>query len=180
MEDEEILALLQRKEEQGLCEFERKYGRRLCQLAERILPEADAAECVNDTYLAVWNSIPPKCPEFLFAYAAKICRNLAFNRLEWNQAAKRKAVFVELSEELEKRAPDVSVQVGQQELGRAIADFLKEQTLEKRQIFVRRYWYGESIRELAQVFGCRQGKVKSILFRMRKELWKYLEKEGMV
>lgn len=180
MEDEEILALLQSRDERGLYELERKYGKRLEQLAGRILPEQDAAECINDTYLAVWESIPPKCPEFLFAYTAKICRNLAFNRVEWNHAAKRNAVFVELSEEISEHAPDVSAQVGQQELTRGIADFLKGQTEEKRQIFIRRYWYGESVKELAQVFGYRESKVKSILFRLRKQLWNALKKEGIL
>lgn len=180
MEDEEILALLQSRDERGLYELGRKYGKRLEALAERILPEQDAAECVNDTYLAVWESIPPKCPEFLFAYTAKICRNLAFNRVEWNHAAKRNAVFVELSDELGKNAPDVSVQVGQQEFGRAIADFLKGQAKHKQQIFIRRYWYGESVKELAKTFGYRESKVKSILFRLRRQLWNTLKKEGMV
>ncbi len=180
MEDEEILALLRSRDERGLYELENKYGKRLAVLAERILPAQDAAECVNDTYLAVWESIPPKCPEFLFAYTAKICRNLAFNRVEWNHAAKRSAVFVELSDELGKCAPDVSEKVQQQELTRAIADFLREQEEEKRQIFIRRYWYGDSVKELAGAFGYRQGKIKSILFRLRKQLWSALKKEGMV
>lgn len=180
MEDEEILALLRSRDERGLYELGNKYGKRLAALAERILPAQDAAECVNDTYLAVWESIPPKCPEFLFAYTAKICRNLAFNRVEWNHAAKRNAVFVELSDELGKCAPDVSEKVWQQELTRAIADFLWGQEEEKRQIFIRRYWYGDSVKELAEAFGCRQGKIKSILFRQRKQLWNALKKEGMV
>lgn len=180
MEDQEILALLQGRDERGLCELGNKYGVRLTRLAERILPTQDAAECVNDTYLAVWESIPPKCPEFLFAYTAKICRNLAFNRVEWNHAAKRNAVFVELSDELGQCAPDVLERVGQQELSGAIADFLKGQEVLKRQIFIRRYWYGESVKELAEAFGCRQGKIKSILFRLRKQLWDALEKEGML
>lgn len=180
MEDDEILALLQGRDERGLYELANKYGKRLEHLAGRILSEQDAAECVNDTYLAVWESIPPKCPEFLFAYTAKICRNLAFNRVEWNHAAKRSAVFVELSDELGKCAPDVLEKVGQQELSEAIADFLKGQEVVKRQIFIRRYWYGESVKELAEEFGCRPGKIKSMLFRMRKQLWNALKKEGML
>lgn len=180
MEDEEILALLQSRKEQGLNELEHKYGKRLRLLAGRILPEEDAKECLNDTYLAVWNSIPPNQPEFLFAYAAKICRNLALNKIEWSHAAKRNAVFVELSAELEQCIPDVSADIGQQELGELIAGFLKKQPEEKRQLFVRRYWYGESIRELAEAFGYRESKVKSILFRLRNRLWNDLKKEGII
>lgn len=180
MEDEEILALLRSRNEQGINELEHKYGTRLRLLAERILPEEDAKECLNDTYLAVWNSIPPNCPEFLFAYAAKICRNFALNKVEWSRAAKRNAVVVELSAELEQCVPDVSAEFGQQELGALIAEFLKKQTEEKRQLFIRRYWYGESIRELADATGYRESKVKSILFRLRNRLWDDLKKEGIL
>ncbi|MDE7326992.1 MAG: sigma-70 family RNA polymerase sigma factor [Lachnospiraceae bacterium] len=180
MEDEEIVALLLSRDERGIDELGKKYGGRLLQLAERILPAPDAAECINDTYLAVWESIPPRSPQYLFAYTAKICRNLALNRVEWNQAAKRNAVFVELSEELGHTVPDLSDGISRQELAKAIADFLNRQTKEQREMFVRRYWYGETVKELAQEFCCRQGRVKSILFRLRKGLRKELEKEGIV
>lgn len=180
MEDNEILALLFARDEQGIKELEQKYGTRLKLLAMGILPEEDALECLNDTYLAVWNSIPPKQPEFLFAYTAKICRNLALNRVEWNQAARRNAVVVELSAELEQCIPDTSATMEQRELGELISAFLKQLPSDKQQLFVRRYWYGESIRELAAAFGCRESKVKSILFRLRNQLWKELKKEGAI
>ena len=176
MDDTQILALLLAKDEQGLNELEQKYGNRLRRLATGILPDEDALECVNDTYLAVWNSIPPNKPEFLFAYTAKICRNLALNRVEWEGAAKRNAVVVELSEELSQCIPDSSATVEQTELAQVIAAFLKALPEEKRSLFVRRYWYGESIRELAESFDCREGKVKSILFRLRNQLWNELRK----
>ena len=175
MEDNQILSLLLAREEQGLKELEQKYGTRLKYLAMGMLPEEDAEECVNDTYLAVWNSIPPKQPEFLFSYTAKICRNLALNRLEWSQAAKRNATVIELSAELEQCIPDTSATMEQQELGALISDFLKRLPEEKRHLFVRRYWYGESIGELAKSFGFQESKVKSILFRLRKQLWKELK-----
>ena len=180
MEDEEIIALLFNRDERGLIELNKKYGWRLGLLAERILPASDAEECVNDTYLAGWESIPPRAPEYLFAYTAKICRNLALNRVEWNHAAKRDMVFVELSEELGSLAPDLSDGISRQELAKAIADFLNRQTKEQREMFVRRYWYGETIKELAESFGCRQGKVKSVLFRLRRGLRRELEKEGIL
>jgi len=180
MEDNEILALLLARDEQGLKELEQKYGARLKYLAAGILSEEDAKECLNDTFLAVWNSIPPRQPEFLFAYTAKICRNLAFNRVEWNQAAKRNAVVVELSAELEQCIPDTSATMEQQELGELISAFLKKLPPEKQQLFLRRYWYGESIKELAAAFGYRESKVKSILFRLRNQLWKELKQEGAI
>ena len=177
MEDSQILALLLTRDEQGLKELEIKYGNRLKHLAMGILPEEDALECVNDTYLAVWNSIPPKQPEYLFAYTAKICRNLALNRLEREGAAKRNAVVVELSEELLQCIPDTSATMEARELAQHIGIFLKELPEHKRSLFMRRYWYGESIKELATAFGYREGKVKSILFRLRNQLWKELKKE---
>lgn len=180
MEDNQILALFFARNEQGLKELEAKYGTRLKHLAMGILPEEDALECVNDTYLAVWNSIPPKKPEFLFAYTAKICRNLALNRLEWESAAKRNAVVVELSEELSQCIPDASATMEDRELARLIGAFLKTLPAEKRSLFVRRYWYGESIRELSKAFGYRESKVKSILFRLRNQLWKELKKEELL
>ena len=180
MEDNQILSLLLTRKEQGLKELELKYGTKLKHLAMGMLPEEDAKECVNDTYLAVWNSIPPRQPEFLFAYTAKICRNLALNRVEWSQAAKRNATIVELSAELEQCIPDTSATMEQRELGELIGNFLKELPEEKRSLFIRRYWYGESIEELARAFGFRQSKVKSILFRLRKQLWKELKKEGAI
>ena len=178
MDDQQIIALLLARDEQGLQELEQKYGTKLKHLAMGILPEEDALECVNDTYLAIWNGIPPKQPEFLFAYSAKICRNLALNRVEWANAAKRKAVIVELSEELAQCIPDTSVTMEQQELAQRISTFLKTLPVNKRNLFVRRYWYGESIKELATAFGYRESKVKSILFRLRNQLGKELKKEG--
>ena len=180
MEDNQILALLLAHEEQGLKELELKYGSKLKHLAMSILPEEDALECVNDTYLAIWNSIPPKQPEYLFAYTAKICRNMALNRVEWNNAAKRSAVVVELSDELLECIPNTSATMEQKELTHLLSSFLMTVPEEKRNLFIRRYWYGESIKELAAAFGYREGKVKSVLFRIRKQLWKELNKEGLI
>ena len=180
MEDNQILALLLARNEQGIKELETKYGIRLKHLAMGILPEEDALECVNDTYLALWNSIPPKKPEYLFAYTAKICRNLALNRLEWEGAAKRNAMVVELSEELLQCIPDTSAAMEDRDLARHIGTFLKGLPEHKRNLFLRRYWYGESVKELAAAFGYREGKVKSILFRLRNQLWKELKKEELV
>ena len=106
MDDEEILDLIWDRKEKGLKELEAKYGRQIERLAERILSKEDAKECINDTYLAVWNSIPPQKPKFLFAYAAKICRNAAYNKVQWNEASKRKVELVEFSTELEQCIPD--------------------------------------------------------------------------
>ena len=180
MEDNQILALLLAREEQGLKELEQKYGTKLKHLAMSIVPEEDAIECVNDTYLAVWNNIPPKQPDYLFAYTAKICRNLALNRVEWSNAAKRNAVVVELSDELLECIPNTSATMEQKELTHLLRSFLMTVPEEKRNLFIQRYWYGKSIKELASAFGYREEKVKSMLFRIRKQLWKELNKEGLL
>ena len=179
MEDEEILDLIWDRKEKGLKELEAKYGRQIERLAERILSKEDAKECINDTYLAVWNSIPPQKPKFLFAYAAKICRNVSFNKVDWNQASKRKAEVVELSTELEQCIPDSLMDMEQRELGELISIFLRKLPEEKKRIFVRRYWYGDSIKELSKSYGYRESKIKSIIFRIRNQLKEYLEKEGI-
>lgn len=180
MEDNEILELFWKRKEQALSELERKYGTRLKTLASRMVSEEDAEECVNDTYLAVWNSVPPKRPEYLFAYAAKICRNLALNKVEQSKAAKRNAVVVELSAELMQCIPDNALAGGETGLRELMIKFLKDLPEEKRKLFLRRYWYGESVKELAKAFGYRESKVKSMLFRLRKQLWNELEKEDAV
>ncbi|MBQ3514326.1 MAG: sigma-70 family RNA polymerase sigma factor [Lachnospiraceae bacterium] len=179
MEDEKIVGLLWERKEKGLEELKNKYGKQIERLAERILPKEDAKECINDTYLAVWNSIPPQRPKFLFAYIARICRNYSYNKVEWNTATKRKAEIVELSTELEQCIPDLMVSLEQRELGELISNFLRELPDEKKRIFVRRYWYGDSIKELSKSYGYRESKIKSILFRVRNQLKEYLEEEGI-
>ena len=180
MEDSEILALFTERKEQALSELERKYGTRLKLLVSRMVSEEDAEECVNDTYLAVWNSVPPNRPEYLFAYAAKICRNLALNKVEQSKAAKRSATMVELSAELEQCIPDNVRSTDEIGLRELLIRFLEELPEEKRKLFLRRYWYGESVKELAMAFGYRESKVKSILFRLRKQLWNELKKEDAI
>lgn len=109
MEDEKIVELLWNRDEQGLSELKNKYERNLQSLSQKIVSEEDAMECVNDTYIAVWNSIPPKRPQFLRAYIMKICRNLSYNKLEWYGAAKRNAQVIELSKELEQCIPSADI-----------------------------------------------------------------------
>ena len=179
MEDDKIIELLWNREEQGIKELENKYGKELKRLSERMVNAEDAEECVSDTYIAVWNSIPPKKPDFLFAYISKICRNISLNKVEWNHASKRNAQIIELSSELEQCIPDMSNTLDIRELGDILSVFLRTLSDEKRKMFIRRYWYGDSINELAQLFGYRDSKVKSILFRVRNELREYLEKEGV-
>ena len=124
---------------------------------------------------------PPPPPAFFYAYLAKICRFLSMGKLDWNNAAKRKAELVELSTEMENCIPDVSreMQIQSQELGALMNEFLGTLSDENRRIFMRRYWYAESIAEIAQRFGLGQSNVKTKLMRTRNALRLFLEKEGI-
>ena len=106
MEDTAIVELYWKREEQAITETDNKYGKSLHTLSYRIVQnEQDAGECVNDTYHAAWNHIPPTRPEFLFAFLAKIARHFSFDKLDYQHAKKRDAILVELSEELENCIP---------------------------------------------------------------------------
>lgn len=182
MDDDEIISLYLHRDEQALQETQRSYGGRLLHLSQRILENSqDAQECVNDTYLAAWNTIPPKCPRFFYAYLASICRNLSFNRLDWNLARKRKGELVALTQEMETCIPDRGWQMEAEsrELRRVLEAFLETLGKESRLIFLRRYLYLDTVEEIARRYGISQSKVKTQLHRTREKLRKYLNKEGI-
>lgn len=182
MEDREIMEGLFRRNDSALEELERKYGPRLLGLAGRFLKSReDAEEAVNDAWLRVWNTIPPNRPEHLFAYVAQLCRYAALEKVDWLTAKKRRGVVVELTEELSQCLPDpVSEREWEgRELGEAINGFLAGLEKEKRVLFLRRYWYGDPIRDIAARRGVGESKVKTALFRLRRDLKLYLEKEGI-
>ena len=145
--------------------------------------QEDAAECVNDTWFGAWKSIPPQRPECLAAYLGKITRNLSLNRWKQYSTQKRGRGQTELVlEELEDCIPDgkdVEQIVEEMALVEALNCFLYGQEEQRRHIFVRRYWYLSPIRDIAEAYGMTESKVTSLLFRMRKELRNYLEKEGI-
>ena len=180
MTDDEIIALLFHREEQGVKEISAKYGIKLKQLAFRFLEnEQDAEECLNDVYLKAWDAIPPQKPTYLFAYLAKICRYTAFSMIDQKHAQKRNAVLVELTAEMEQCIPDPSANHSQGEITEALNAFLGTLKQEQRMLFVRRYWYGDSIAELAKMRHCQEGRIKTILFRIRKKLEKFLKERGI-
>lgn len=181
MEDSQIIALYFQRDEDAIRQTALQYGSKLYALAHRILENReDAEESVSDTYLKTWNSIPPTRPEHFFAYLAKICRFAAFGRLDWRNAAKRKAEMVELTAEMELCIPDLrqELQLESEELGRLLNAFLGTLNEESRRIFMRRYWYADSVEEIAQRYGIGQSKVKTRLMRARNALRSFLEKEG--
>ena len=182
MEDEQIIELYFRRDQDAIVQTELAHGAKLNALANRILMNhEDAQECVSDTYMKAWETIPPTRPSYFYAYLAKICRFLCFGRLDWNNAAKRKAEIVELSAEMELCIPDPSRerQMESQELAGLLNEFLSTLPEESRKIFLRRYWYADSITEIAQRYQMGESKVKTRLFRTRNALRSFLEKEGI-
>lgn len=181
LNDNEIVELFLARDESALAKTAEKYGKRLRALALHICGDMTAAEeCENDTYLKAWNSIPPHEPRsYLFSFLAKITRCTALDRVKKDARAR----FAELTEELENTLPspdDVEGRLDGKLLSEAISAFLRTQSAEKRNIFLRRYWFTDSVAEIAKRFSISEGKVKSALFRTRNALQEYLKKEGFL
>ncbi|MDO4315966.1 MAG: RNA polymerase sigma factor [Oscillospiraceae bacterium] len=182
MEDQQIIELFWNRDDGAIPAAQEKYGGRLLRLAERLAgSREDGEECVNDTFLNAWNAIPPERPRLLFAWLAKVCRNLAFDRLDWKKAEKRSGEVVALTAELESCVPDGlrEREAAGRELGELLTAFLETQPETARLVFLRRYWYGDSIREIGERYGYGESKVKVTLLRTRERLRAYLEKEGI-
>lgn len=183
MDDAAIVALYFRRSEQAIGETAAKYGAYCMKLSHNILQdEQESEENVNDTYLQAWNSIPPNRPASLCAYLGKIARNLALNRRKAKSAEKRGAGALELSlDELADCLPGGSTaeeHLDADALSQSISAFLWQQNAQARRMFVRRYFYCESIGEISARFSVSEGTVKSILSRTRSRLRLHLEKEG--
>lgn len=183
MEDNEIIELFWQRSQRAIAETDQKYGGRLQTLSMNILHDRqDAEECVNDTYHATWNTLPPGRPNYFFAYLAKLARNFSFGKYDYYHAQKRCVTVVELSDEIENCIPapnDLEQKLDSKEIGRIISTFLYEQSSEMRAVFVRRYWYMDPIKDIAEMFQISESKVKSILFRMRNKLREHLEEEDI-
>ena len=182
MDDRTIIELFFARNEDAIRHTADTYGRRLFLLAERIVKnDQDAEESVSDTYLRAWNTIPPRKPSHFFAYLAKICRNFALDRLDWKLAAKRGAEVVSLTQEMETCIPDASRdrRMEGKEVGEILDAFLRSLTPENRMVFLRRYWYVDTVSEIAVRYGISEGAVQMRLSRTREKLAAYLEKEGI-
>ena len=180
MQDENIIALFWERNEEAIQETDLAYGKKLNHLAHRILgnPE-DAEESVNDTYMNAWEVMPPQWPKYFYAFLSAICRNLSLHKIDWKLAAKRNAVVVSLSEELTSCIPDTGWErfLEGREIGKLLDAFLGSLPEESRKIFLRRYWYGDTVAEIASKYGMTESKIKMQLSRTRKKLWAFLEKE---
>ena len=183
MEDEQIVQLYFDRNEQAISETANKYGSYCTSIAKNILgSREDAEECVNDTYLNTWNAIPPHRPAALSTFLGKIVRNLAFNRYRHNTADKRgggeiAAVLEELSLCVS-GDDDVARAYETKELVSAINDFLGTLSTEKRSIFICRYWYTDSIAQIAARYGMAYSAVAMALSRTRTKLHSYLSERG--
>lgn len=184
MEDEEIVEMYFARNEAAVSFTEKKYGGYLRSIAYNILNSMDdARECENDTYFSAWREIPPMRPASLKGFLAKIVRSIALDRLDYNRAAKRNSELTAVFSELENVAsmlPDPHEELESKILAAQISTFLRGIKPTSRGIFVRRYWYGDSLAEIARRFGISEGKAASSLFRTRSRLKKYLCKEGAV
>lgn len=182
MNDDQIIKMFFTRNEDAIQQTAYKYGARLQSMAVNIVQDTqDAQECVNDTYLKAWDTIPPTKPGHFFAYLAKICRYISFGKLDWKNAAKRKAEVITLTQEMEECIPGSwqDTQMESKELSRIISAFLRTQTPENRMIFVRRYWYADSISQIAQRYEINESAVTMRLRRTRDKLAAYLKKEGI-
>ena len=182
MDDKQIMDLFFARNEDAIRHTDNTYGRRLFILADNIVNnDQDAEESVSDTYLKAWETIPPQRPTYFFAYLAKICRHYALGRLDWKNAAKRKAEVVSLTQEMELCIPDNARdrELEGKELGRVLNAFLKTLSPENRMVFLRRYWYVDTVAEIAVRYGISESAVMTRLSRTRKKLSEYLQKEGI-
>lgn len=182
MDDEEIINLFFNRSEQAIMELSIKYGNICRKISQNILNNfSDAEECVSDAYLGVWDSIPPKKPNSLLTYICRIVRNLSIKKYHSNTAKKRNSYYDVALEELEDCIADsatVEDHYTVRELTKSINHFLRTLKKEDRVMFVRRYWFSDSLPEISELFQISNHNVSVRLFRIRKNLHKYLEKEG--
>lgn len=184
MDDEKIVALYWERDQHAITETKEKYGKYLYTIAYNVLacPE-DAEECENDTYLSAWNGMPPHRPSFLSAFLGKITRNLSLKKYRHKTAQKRGGGEADLSlDELSGCIPqqqDFDARLEAGELAQTLSAFLRTLKETERTIFICRYWYCESIAQIAREFAISESKTKMMLLRTRQKLLAHLEKEGV-
>lgn len=183
MEDEKIIDLFWNRDESAIAETSSKYGRLCFYIANKILSSReDCEEVVNDTYMSLWNCIPTNHPNRLSVFIGKITRNLALKKYEYNSAAKRNSeasCSIDELEDIVSGGNYVENEFENKRIELAIDQFLLTQDPYKRYVFIRRYWYFDSIDEISGRTGFSESKIKSMLFHLRKGLKEYLEKEGI-
>lgn len=184
MDDSRIIALFTERSEQAIKELAKKYGKLCGHIAKNILQnEQDAEECVSDAYMGCWNTIPPEHPVSLQAYVCRIVRNISITKYRANTAGKRNSHYDASLDELEECLASrmlVEEECEAKELGKLINLFLGTLDRENRIIFVRRYWYGDEISDIAEYSRLSENNVYVRLSRTRSRLREFLKKEGFL
>ena len=179
MDDREIKRLFFTRSEQAISALSEKYGKLIYRIALNILSAPqDAEECENDTYLTVWDTVPPKDPDSMQAYAAKIARNIACDKLDYNTAQKRGGPGISIAE-LEECIPAPETSFDSTGLSEAIDAFLTGLNVQNRALFVGKYFCSESVKELARLSGLTVTCITTRLSRLREELRQVLEERGI-
>lgn len=183
MDDNKIIALYFERSEDAIAESQAKYGKYCYKIAKNILTmHEDAEECVNDTWIKAWGAIPPQKPKRLSAFFGTITRNLALNRVESFFAEKRGGVILPILDELSEVLPSDGGEgptVDAIVMKDAINSFLASLSPDVRKIFLQRYWYCRSVKDIARDFGSTENHVYVILHRTRKDFKTHLDKEGI-
>lgn len=185
IDDEKIIEMFFERSEQGIRELDIKYGKICHNLSYNIVNNRqDAEECVNDAYLGAWNAIPPVRPNPLLSYIVKIVRNISLKIYWRKEAAKRSGHYTIALEEIEGCIADqktVEDEIEARELARIIEEFLDTLTLENRVIFMRRYWFADSYKDIAEFMGLSEKNISVRLTRIREKMKQYLiEREVFV
>ena len=184
LEDSQIIALFYERSEQAIAELDRTYGAAVRKTAANILHDRrDEEECVNDTYLGVWNSVPPQHPRPLKSYVCRIARNLAVKKYHARRAQKRDGGYELVLDELAEAIPattGVEDEYTAKELSAAISRFLDTLSYEDRFCFVRRYWYADPVSDIAAITQLESHRISVRLFRTREKLHRYLKEEGLL
>lgn len=182
MEDINIIDLYFKRDENAIIHTQQKYKKLCFGIAHNVLGNMqESEECVNDTLLGVWNAIPPSRPNNLKAFICRIARNTALMRLKYNKAQKRSPDFAVSLSELEEIIPDerLNPEYSNEDIGRLISVFLNTLKPEVRNVFLRKYWFFDSVNDIMLRYGFSESKVKNILYHTRNKLRDYLKEEGI-
>ena len=182
MDDKQIIELYFQRDEAALSETQDKYGKYCLKIAGNILDDIeDSKECVNDTWVTVWNKIPPLVPVSLKAFLGKVVRDISLSKYRENHAEKRYSTMNVMLDELEDCIPsgiNIEDQAEKRELIGLVNDYLESIKTEDRVLFIRRYYFRESVKDLSEEYGCSENRMTQRLLKIRRKLKVFVEKGG--